>query len=51
MASWIHIISATLVSRSKGILITLLTWQEKGVKHAKIYTIDLRTKIPYLPAE
>jgi transposase InsO family protein len=22
-----------------------------GVKHAKIYTIDLRTKIPYLPTE
>jgi hypothetical protein len=25
--------------------------QQKGVKHAKIYTIDLRTKIPYLPTE
>jgi hypothetical protein len=25
--------------------------QEKGVKHAKIYAIDLRTKIPYLPTE
>jgi hypothetical protein len=24
---------------------------KKGVKHAKIYTIDLRTKIPYLPTE
>jgi hypothetical protein len=23
----------------------------KGVKHAKIYAIDLRTKIPYLPTE
>jgi hypothetical protein len=25
--------------------------QKKGVKHAKIYAIDLRTKIPYLPTE
>jgi hypothetical protein len=25
--------------------------KEKGVKHAKIYAIDLRTKIPCLPTE
>jgi spore germination protein YaaH len=34
-----------------GILTNSLIRQEKGVKHAKIYAIDLRTKIPYLPTE
>jgi hypothetical protein len=35
------------MSRSKGILVTLLTCQEKGVTREKIHTIDLSTKIPY----
>lgn len=29
------------MSRSKGILVPLLTCQEKGVKREKIHTIDL----------
>jgi hypothetical protein len=37
--------------KDQGYINHSLIRQEKGVKHTKIYAIDLRTKIPYLPIE